>query len=151
MHAVIQELSKGMADYKSQAQASAPRVWFGPTQQQPQQHEQQQRPPFGSQPVLMWDQSMTPGNGRQSVSWGDPQTAGGQPGEGAMTAQLLQKLQKTQEKLETRDASARKYKVHANKHLLSLAQRGLAAAIASACCIEDLAFVSERTACVDLT
>ena len=119
MHAVIQELSKEMADYKSQAQASAPRVWFGPTQQQPtQQREQQQQPPFGSQPVLMWDQSMTPGNGRQSVSWGTPQTAGGQPGEGPMTAQLLQKLQKTQQKLEARDASARKYKVQATMRAL---------------------------------
>ena len=35
-----------------------------------------------------------------------------------MTAQLLQKLQKTQEKLEARDASARKYKVHAGMHML---------------------------------
>ena len=133
----LQELTNKMAEFKSQAQEknSPPRVWFAPTpqvppqyqqhpyqQQQQQQHyqqqpqHQQQQPAqqmYGGQPALMWDQNMTPGDGRQS--WpAPPQTAGTNPGEAAAAVQLpqlLQKLQKTQEKLESRDASARKYKV----------------------------------------
>lgn len=131
----LQELTNEMAELKSQAheKSSPPRVWFAPTpqvppqyqqhpyqqqqqhyQQQPQHQQQQQaQQMYGGQPALMWDQNMTPGDGRQS--WpAPPQTAGTNPGEAAAAVQLpqlLQKLQKTQEKLESRDASARKYKV----------------------------------------
>ena len=93
-------------------------------QQQPQQpHYQQQQQPqqqqfygtsTGPQPALMWDQNMSPADCRQSGAWPQGQIAQGSPGEAAAAAQLpqlLQKLQRTQEKLETRDASARKYKV----------------------------------------
>ncbi|KAL0023643.1 hypothetical protein WJX77_010140 [Trebouxia sp. C0004] len=138
-------LSNEMAELKSQAheKSSPPRVWFAPTSQVPpqyQQHPYQQQQPqhqqqqqaqqmYGGQPALMWDQNMTPGDGRQS--WpAPPQTAGANPGEAAAAAQLpqlLQKLQKTQEKLESRDASARKYKdaVRALKTRLSDATAAL--------------------------
>ena len=124
----LQELTNEMTELKSQAheKSSPPRVWFAPTPQVPpqyQQHPYQQQPQhqqqqqaqqmYGGQPALMWDLNMTPGDGRQS--WpAPPQTAGTKPGEAAAAVQLpqlLQKLQKTQEKLESRDASARKYKV----------------------------------------
>lgn len=120
-----------MAELKSHAsdRASPPRVWFAPPNQQPPQHQphvyqrqqqyqqqpqQQQQQVYGAQPALMWEQHMMPADGQQSASWGPPQTAGTNPGEVAAAVQLpqlLQKLQKTQEKLESRDASARKYKV----------------------------------------
>ncbi len=150
----LQELTSEMAELKSQAQekSSPPRVWFAPPPQGPPQYQQhpyqqqqqhyqqqpqhqQQQPAqqmYGGQPALMWDQNMTPGDGRQS--WpAPPQTAGANPGEAAAAVQLpqlLQKLQKTQEKLESRDASARKYKVsflrpgfeHGNAHQQTRAQ-----------------------------
>ena len=119
-----------MADLKSQTsdRASPPRVWFGPNQQQLPQHQkqhyqqprkndqqqQQQQQPYGNQqfvnqPALMWDQNMMLDDGRQSASWPPPQSAG-EVAAATQLPQLLQKLQKTQEKLESRDASARKYK-----------------------------------------
>lgn len=120
----MQELSTKLADLKSQAneRAAAHRVSFATSEQpQPQQYQQQQpqyqqqqQHPYGAQPTLMWDQNAMHADGRQSGSWPRPQTAQGSPGEIAAAAQLpqlLQKLQRTQEKLETRDASARKYKV----------------------------------------
>ncbi|KAL0023694.1 hypothetical protein WJX79_003394 [Trebouxia sp. C0005] len=152
MQSKQEELTSEMADLKSQAQekSSPPRVWFAPTphapgqyqqhpyQQQQQQHYQQQpqhqqqqqaQQMYGGQPALMWEQNVIPGDGRQS--WpAPPQTAGTNPGEAAAAVQLpqlLQKLQKTQEKLESRDASARKYKdaVRALKARLSDATAAL--------------------------
>ncbi|KAL0056181.1 hypothetical protein WJX82_008506 [Trebouxia sp. C0006] len=150
MQSKQEELTNEMAELKSQAQekSSPPRVWFAPTpqvppqyqqhpyqqqqhyQQQPQHQQQQQaQQMYGGQSALMWDQNMTAGDGRQS--WpAPPQTAGTNPGEAAAAVQLpqlLQKLQKTQEKLESRDASARKYKdaVRALKARLSDATAAL--------------------------
>ena len=128
----VQELSTKVADLKSQASdRTAPhRVSFAPQDQPSPSQQYQQQPPhlqqpqyqqvpqqqdnFGGQPALMWEQSSVPANMRQSGSWARPQTGQGSPGDIAgsqQLPQLLQKLQKTQEKLESRDASARKYKV----------------------------------------
>ena len=129
----VQELTTKVADLKAQAsdRATPHKVSFASPDQQPPQYQQQppqyqqqapqyqahqpQQQPYGAQPTLMWDQSMTPVDNRQSGAWKAtqrPQTAQAGPGEVVVQLpQLLQKLQKTQQKLEARDASARKYKV----------------------------------------
>lgn len=130
----VQELSTTVADLKAQTNeraAATHRVSFAlpnqqefPPQQQPQYQQQQQPLQYqqqqpqqqfcGPQPALMWDQNAaSPVECRQSGSWPRPQTGQGGAGEAAAAQlpQLLQKLQRTQEKLESRDASARKYKV----------------------------------------
>lgn len=112
-----------MADLKSQAvdQASGPRVAFAspaqqlPHQQQPQYQQQLQQQLYGPQPALMWENAQS-ADCRQSGGWPPAQMTPGNPAEAATAAavqlpHLLQKLQRTQEKLESRDASARKYKV----------------------------------------
>ncbi|KAL3140274.1 hypothetical protein ABBQ38_004542 [Trebouxia sp. C0009 RCD-2024] len=115
-----EELTANMADLKSQAdeRAAGQRASFAapaqqlPPQQQPQYQQQQPQQIYPSQPALMWEQNAQPADCRQSGCWPP-----GSPGEAAAAAaaavqlpHLLQKLQRTQEKLESRDASARKYK-----------------------------------------
>ncbi|KAL3153825.1 hypothetical protein ABBQ32_013401 [Trebouxia sp. C0010 RCD-2024] len=113
-----EELTANMADLKSKAneraagqQASfvAPAQQLPPQQQLQYQQQQQPQQIYPSQPALMWEQNAQPAECRQSGCW-----LPGSPGEAAAAAvqlpHLLQKLQRTQEKLESRDASARKYK-----------------------------------------
>lgn len=122
----VQELSVTVADLKSQAmeRAAVHRVSFAhpdqqlAPQQQPQYQQQQRQEPqqlYRPQPVLMWDQNAPPADCRQSGSWLPAQGAAAEATQ--LPQLLLQKLQRTQEKLESRDASARKYKVGLPLHL----------------------------------
>ena len=128
-----------VAELKAQSRARSPLVRFGPddmvqTQQHPQQQQQhpetqqhlqqqQQQQQAGASPAA-WAQAMVASDPRQSLAF--PVAAVPVPTAAELAAaqqlpQLLQKLQRTQEKLESRDTSARKYKVLHGRVLTSRA------------------------------
>lgn len=111
---MLKDLITEVAELKAQSRARSPSVRFSPddtvqSQQHPQQHQQH----AGGSPAA-WPQAMVASDGRQSGAF--PVAAAPMPSAAELAAaqqlpQLLQKLQRTQEKLESRDTSARKYKV----------------------------------------
>ena len=119
---VVQDLISEVADLKAQHRAKSPSVCFvsderNQSQQQPQQqHQADNSPPAWAQALI----AAHP-DSRQSGAWQAPAAAAAAAAAAPTTAELagaqqlphlLQKLQKTQEKLESRDTSARKYKVY---------------------------------------
>lgn len=117
---VLQDLVTEVADLKAQNRVKSPAVRFAPdsatqVQQYSQQPQQQQHP---GDSIPAWAQAMIAASpdGRMSGTWPMQPVALAVPTAAELAAaqqlpQLLQKLQRTQEKLEARDASARKYKV----------------------------------------
>lgn len=111
---VVQDLVTEVAELKAHNKLRSQSDDMRQSHQYPQQQQQQQPP--GNVPAV-WGQAMIAASpdGRQSGAW-PMQPAAAAPTAAELAAaqqlpQLLQKLQRTQEKLETRDASARKYKV----------------------------------------